>query len=347
MSAPDDISRLTASSSLMRRIGPWLALAAVLAFLCVLPYELRPYHREITIFFFINLIMVTSYRLITTTGDWSFAHMVLMGAGAYGGALLAKLAGLPFWLVVPLGGVVTAIVGAAFIFPLLRTRGFGFFIASFAFGEFLRLIWIKLQDPFGGVRGIINIPSPTIAGLKLAPSIPFYFTCLIVMLICVAIMYRLEKSRLGNAWKSIHTDDMLAECVGINVANYRSLAFITGAFFAGVAGTLVAYHLGAIDPRNFELTQMIYVIIWVVVGGAVTFWGPIIGLIVITIAFEWTRPLLEWRPLLFGSILIFFLIFLPGGIESLLPKIGPALRRPPAQHIAQFRKWLTTLRAGG
>jgi branched-chain amino acid transport system permease protein len=325
------------------RLVPFLLLGGVLALLSVLPFQMKPYYIEISIFFFLNLILATSYRLITTTGDWSFCHVVLMGAGAYGTALMAKNAGLPFWLCVPLSGVVAGLIGLAFIFPLLRTKGFGFFIASFAFGEFLRLIWMKVQDPFGGVRGLVNIPSPSIAGLKLGGSVNYYFVCLIVALICVAIMYRLEKSRLGNAWKSIHTDPLLAECVGINVPRYRMLAFVTGAFFAGIAGSLLVYRLGAIDPHNFELTTMVYLVIWVVVGGAATFWGPIIGVTVITIAFEWSRPLLEWRPLMFGSLLIFFLIFLPGGLESLLPK----LRQPPRQHIAQFREWLTTFRAGG
>ncbi len=346
MSAPSDPRTMgtvvDSRRERLRRLGPWLVLGLTLAVLCVLPFEMRPYHREMTMVFFINLIMVTSYRLITTTGDWSFAHIVLMGAGAYGAALIAKHAGLPFGVVVPMAGIVAALVGAAFIVPLLRTAGFGFFIASFAFGELVRLIWVKVQFPFGGARGIINIPSPEILGLKLGSSIPYYFTCFIVALISLTILYRIDKSRMGNAWKAIHGDEMLAECVGINVAHHRSFAFITGAFFAGIAGGLLAFHMGAIDPRNFDLTQMVYLIIWVVVGGAVTFWGPIIGLIVVTIAFEWTRPLLEWRPLMFGAILILFLIFLPGGLESLLPKIGPTLCRSPVEQLARVRRWLTT-----
>ncbi len=336
---------LSGSRITVRRIAPTLLLVAVLAALCVLAFELKPYHREIAIVFFINVIMVTSYRLITTTGDWSFAHVVLMGAGAYGAALIAKHAGLPFGVVVPMAGITAAIVGAAFIMPLLRTAGFGFFIASFAIGELVRLIWVKVHFPFGGTRGIINIPSPEIVGLRLSPPVPYYFTCFIVMLVAVFIMWRLDKSRIGNAWKSIHSDELLAECVGINVARYRSLAFVTGSFFAGIAGALLAYRMGAIDPRNFDLTTMVYLIIWVVVGGTTTFWGPIVGLIVVTIAFEWTRPLLEWRPLMFGAILIFFLIFLPGGLESLPSKLGNAFRTPPSEQFARFRTWLTTFAA--
>ena len=326
---------------MLRRFGPAVALVASIAILCFLPFELRPYLREIAIIFFINVILVSSYRLITTTGDWSFAHVVLMGAGAYGAALIAKHAGLPFIIVVPLAGIVAALVGLAFIIPLLRTTGFGFFIGSFALGELLRLVWIKVPDPFGGARGIINIPSPELFGIKLGPSIAYYFTCLVVMLIALAVMYRLDRSRIGNAWKSIHSDEMLAECVGINVAHNRSMAFATGAFFAGIAGALLAFRLGAIDPRNFDLTQMVYLIIWVVIGGTATFWGPVIGLAVVTVAFEWTRPLLEWRPMMFGAILIFFLVFLPGGLESLLPNRNGGANTPGEQ-LARFRNWLTS-----
>ena len=88
MSAPDEaVETSQATANAMRRFAPPLLLAAVLAVLCVLGFELKPYHRELAIVFFINVIMVTSYRLITTTGDWSFAHVVLMGAGSYGAAL--------------------------------------------------------------------------------------------------------------------------------------------------------------------------------------------------------------------------------------------------------------------
>ena len=121
-----------ADKAAMRRLLPWISLGVILALLCVLPFELKPYHREITIFFIINLIMVSSYRLITTTGDWSFSHVVLMGAGAYGAALIAKHSGLPFIVVVPMAGICAAVVGLMFITPLLRVAGFGFFIASYA-----------------------------------------------------------------------------------------------------------------------------------------------------------------------------------------------------------------------
>jgi branched-chain amino acid transport system permease protein len=299
-------------------------LLLLLAVLCIAPFFIREYYVEILILFLINVILAVSYRLVTTTGDWSLCHVVLMGAGAYASALMAKYFGWPFWMTAPLAGVAAGAVGLGFVYPLLRTMGFGFFIASFAIGEFLRLIWIKVHHPFGGPRGMIDIPYiGELGSLDFFDAIPYYFMTLIVTLACVFIMFRIDRSRIGDAFKAVHTDDTLSECVGIRVGRYRSYAFVLGSFFAGISGALLAHRLNAIDPKLFDVTTMVYLIIWVVVGGTATFAGPIIGVAVITIIFEWTRPLLAWRPLLFGAILIGFLIFLPGGLESLIPKWVP------------------------
>ncbi len=290
-----------------------LALAA--------PYIASEYHLEILILFLINLLLASSYRLLTTTGDWSLGHVVLMGVGAYATALAAKLLGWPFWLGLPLAGVASAVIAAGLVYPLLRTKGFGFFIASFAFGEFVRLIWVKFHTPFGGPRGMINIPTPQLGNIDFFFATPYYYLTLIIVSICLWVLYRIDRSALiGDVMKAIYMDEDLARSIGVKVNHYRSMAFITGGFFAGIAGALLAHRLGAIDPKNFDINTMVYLVIWVVVGGTKTFWGPFLGVVVMTLIFETSRPLLEWRPLLFGGILIFFLIFLPGGLESLLPK---------------------------
>ncbi len=104
-------------------------------------------------------------------------------------------------------------------------------------------------------------------------------------------------------------------------ARYRTMAFVVGAFFAGVAGALEAQYNGAIDPKLFGILNMVYLIIWVVVGGVRTFWGPLLGVAVMTVVFEATRPLEELRPALAGAILVLVLVLLPGGLESIGTKI--------------------------
>ena len=300
----------------------WILLIPVAVLAIAVPYIFGEYHIEVLILFLINLLLASNYRLTTTTGDWTLCHIVLMGVGAYSTALAAKLLGWPFWLGLPLAGIAGAVIAAVLVFPLLRTKGFGFFIASFAFGEFVRLIWVKFHNPFGGPRGMINIPSPEIPGIDFFYATPYYYLTLAIVTMSLWVLYRIERSALiGDVMKALYMDEDLARSVGVKVNHYRAMAFITGGFFAGIAGALLAHRLGAIDPKNFDINTMVYLVIWVVVGGNKTFWGPFLGVIVMTMIFESSRPLLEWRPLLFGGILIFFLIFLPGGLESLPSKI--------------------------
>lgn len=296
-------------------------LAPLIIGLCIMPFFARTYVVEVAILFFIYIVLAQSYRLVTTTHDWTLCHVVLYGVGAYTSGLLAKYFGIPVFVAIPIGGAMAALVGAGVIQPLLRTVGFGFFIASYALGELIRLIWVKVHNPFGGPRGIIDIPyPPVIAGVDFSQSIPYYFMCFGVMLGCLFLMHRVDKSRMGNAFKAVSIDPLLAESIGIRVPKHRTLAMAIGAFFAGIAGGLLVHRLGAVDPRVFDIITMVYLIIWVVVGGTATFWGPIIGVAVMQAIFEFTRPFLEVRPAIFGVILILFLVFLPGGIESAVAK---------------------------
>lgn len=295
--------------------------------LFMLPFVASEYYIEIGILFLINLILASSYRLITTAGDWSLSHIVLMGAGAYATALLSKFVGWPFWATVLLGGMASAVVGLAVVFPLLRTKGFGFFIGSFALGEFVRLIWVKFHFPFGGPRGMIGIPSIELGEIDFFDATPYYYVCLAFTLASLFILYRIDISRTGKILKAIYADEDLTKCIGVHVSQYRATAFAVAAFFAGIAGVLLAHRLGAIDPKNFDVNTMVYLVIWVVVGGVGTFWGPLIGVAVMMLIGEAARPLAEWRPLLFGGILILFLTLMPGGLESLFPKLAALIDR--------------------
>jgi branched-chain amino acid transport system permease protein len=282
-----------------------------------MPFFVRTYTVEVAILFFTYIILAQSYRLVNTTGDWSLCHFVLFGVGAYGSGLLSKNFDIPIWVTIPIGGAIASVVALAIWQPLVRTKGFGFFIASFALGELVRLIWVKVHNPFGGPRGIIDIPYPPMVGpVDFSQPIPYYFMAMGTMLGMLYVMYQIDRARLGDSWKAIHSDPGLTASMGINVQNYRVMAGMTGAFFAGIAGGLLVHRLGAVDPRVFDIISMVYLVIWVVVGGTTTFWGPILGVAVMQTVFEVTRPLLEIRPAIFGSILILFLIFLPNGLDD-------------------------------
>ncbi len=304
------------------------ALAPLIIGLCIMPFFARAYVVEVAILFFIYIILAQSYRLIVTAHDWQLYHVVLYGVGAYTSGLLAKYFGIPIWVTIPIGGAVASVVGVGVTRPLLGTRGWGFYIATYGLAELIRLVWVKVHNPFGGPRGIIDIPyGPVVAGINFSDRIPYYFFVMGVMFACMYALYRIDKSRTGDALKAIDIDPLLAESIGIRVPRYRLLAAAIGGFFAGIAGGLLVHRLGAVDPRVFDIVTMLYLLIWVVVGGYRTFWGPIIGVSVMQTIFEVTRPLLEMRPMFFGIAVILVLVFMPGGLESLIPKAAARFRR--------------------
>ena len=296
-------------------------MAAVLIGLCIFPFFARPYLVEVAMIFFIWIILAHSYRLIVTVHDWQLYHVVLYGVGAYTSGMLAKNFGFPVFLAIPLGGLMACLLGVMITLILLRTTGWSFYIATFGLAELIRLTWLKFRYPFGGSTGIISIPyPPVIGGIDFSDSIPYYFFSLVIMLVILYLLYRIEKSRIGDAFKAISMDPGLAASTGINIPRHRLLACAIGSFFSGIAGGLLVHRLGAVDPKLFDIHTMLYLLIWVVVGGTNTFWGPIIGVSVMYTAFELSRPLIQIRPAFFGLAIIFVLLFMPGGIESLISK---------------------------
>jgi branched-chain amino acid transport system permease protein len=313
-----------------------LALVAVIIGLCIMPFFVRAYLVEVAMLYFMYIILAQSYRLIVTIHDWQLYHVVLYGVGAYTSGMLAKNLGIPVFLAIPMGGVMASLVGVAITLPLLRTKGWGFYIATYGLAELVRLSWLKFRNPFGGSTGIIDIPyPPVVAGIDFSDGIPYYFLSLGVMLAVMYLLYRIEKSHIGDSFKAISMDPLLAESTGINIPRNRLLACAIGGFFAGIAGGLLVHRLGAVDPKLFNIVTMLYLLIYLVVGGTATFWGPVIGVVVMQTLFELSRPLIQIRPLFFGLSMVLVLVFMPGGIEGVISKVVARWRGPGAVPAAE------------
>jgi branched-chain amino acid transport system permease protein len=308
----------------------WALGIILLAALILVPHLLSVSQKEILVLLVINVLLVSSYRLLTLTGEWSLAHVVIMGVGAYGSALVSKELGWPVPLSMLAGSAMAALLAFLLSFPLFRMKGFYFLIGSFAAGEIIRLIW-KWSDLtwlFGGPKGIKLIPPfPDIKLLSIDidfyDPVNYYYLCLIVVSISLVILYRVERSRIGLTFHAIHWQDKLAESVGVDTFRYRTLAFVISSFFAGLAGALYAHYVGTVNPNRFSVEEMTYVLIWAIVGGTATFYGPILGVVTLTILNEVVLRALgvdQMRPMFYGAILILFILFLPNGLESLVVK---------------------------
>lgn len=296
-------------------------IALLLIGLLILPNHLKYHHQDFLIFLTINILVVVSYRLMTLTGEWSLIHIVMMGVGAYTSALLSKNLGLSVWISIPMAGVGAGLVAGLLCFPLFRMTQFYFLIGSFAVGEAIRLAWVYFVFPFGGSSGINTIPAPEMLSIDFMEPIPYFYLVLSIVTICLIVLYRIENSRIGLTLHAVHWRSALAESVGVNTWKYRSLAFIIASVFVGIAGALKVHYLGNVTPHQFGVGTMVFVLIWVIVGGYNTFFGPILGAIVLSILDEAFRAFADIRPAIYGVILIAAITFMPKGLESVPPGI--------------------------
>ncbi len=310
----------------------WVLLAAALV---AVPHALSFSQQEILVFLTINVLLVASYRLLTLTGEWSLGHAVVMGIGAYGSALYAKHFGVPVPISMLLGAVTAALVAMALSFPLFRMKGFYFLIGSFAAAEIIRLLWKRFREPFGGPKGLKRIePMPDfdigIWAFDFFEPVSYYYFALAVVAVSLWVMWRIERSPVGLTFHAVHWQDRLAEASGVDVRAYRTLAFVIASGFAGLSGALLAHYVGTVNPTSFDVELMVFVLTWAIVGGTQTFYGPILGCVTLTVLNDIVLREMgfeQMRPMIYGLVLMGAVLFLPGGLESLVRGGIARLRR--------------------
>jgi branched-chain amino acid transport system permease protein len=320
-------------------IAGWLGLAVILI---ALPHALSFSQQEVLVFLTINVLLVASYRLLTLTGEWSLGHVVIMGVGAYASALYSKQLGIYVPVSMILGALTAVLVAMVLSYPLFRMKGFYFLIGSFAAGEIIRLLWKRFRDPFGGPKGIKKIdPMPDfdigVYSFDFFEPVSYYYFALAVVAMSLWLMWRIERSPVGLIFHAVHWQDKLAQSAGVDVRAYRTRAFLIASGFAGLSGALLAHYIGTINPNSFDVELMVFVLTWAIVGGTATFYGPILGCVVLSVLNEVVLRELgfeQMRPFIYGLLLICSVLFMPKGLESVV------------QYILRRRAGAVTAKAG-
>src|SRR6185312_10726932 len=186
----------------------------------------------------------------------------------------------------PVAGLIAGVVGVVVGFPALRIKGIYLLLLTLGFGEIISVIALS-WDYVGGAQGYRNIP--------FNPRTLDYVIGIVVVLII--FFGRLERSSLGRAMDSIHQDESAAEVMGIDVVRIKLLAFGLGAAIAGIAGALYAHHATYMDSNTFNIMLGVEILVFVVVGGGSTFWGPLAGAAALNAIPEFLRALREWLEL--------------------------------------------------
>jgi branched-chain amino acid transport system permease protein len=269
--------------------------------------------------FMINLIMAYAVFLPAAAGIINLGIAGFMAIGAYLEAYLNAATGLPMIVTVPTVVLLSGAVGFVMAFPILRTRGVYMVLATFAFAEIVSGVILNLEV----VGGAAGYPVNDYLGLPVIAV-----AAGLVMLIVIYLL----NTRFGLAIRSVHDDEPVAALFGVNVRMAKVAAFAIGAAFAGLGGALYGHHYNYIDVAYFGAAQSIYVLLYVLVGGTQTAYGPIVGAALYSLLPEVLRQSAEWRYVIFALVIIAVMALRPEGIltRPLLDRIAALARRPAA-----------------
>jgi branched-chain amino acid transport system permease protein len=241
------------------------------------------YIESVLIFTGIHIIAAYSFYVPFKTGQISLGQAGFMAVGAYAAGIMTTKLGLPFPVALITAGLITGLVGVFVGFPALRIKGIYLLLLTLGFSEIIQVI-ILTWDYTGGAQGFQGIPF-------LENAILYIYAVVVILVVFCA---RLERSSLGRAMDSIHEDELAAEVMGIDVVPVKLLAFGLGAFIAGIAGALLAHYQTYVDQVTFNILVGVEVLMFVLVGGGFSYWGPLIGACFLSLLPEFLRTIREW-----------------------------------------------------
>ncbi len=280
------------------------------------------YYVHVMIAIFYTVIYTSTYRFILRTGQFHFGAHAFIGIGAYASVLLVTRAGWSFWAAMPAAGIIAAVCALVVGFPILRLKGIYFAIITWGLGDTLRFIYMRFKNPFGGALGIFSIPGPnpiTLPGfgiIDFSQKSHYYILALTLMMLTLYVLYRLERSRIGLVFGAIREGDQLARAIGINIMNYKVLAFAVCSGLAAMGGSFYAHYTYYISPQDFTVLLTIYLAIYTVVGGQDSYFGAIVGTVVLSLAGEIFAGYSHYQLIMYSTFMIVVLLFLPQGLVS-------------------------------
>jgi branched-chain amino acid transport system permease protein len=294
-----------------------------MATLAVWPWVAPRYFVFLASVVLVNAIVAIGLNLLSGyTNQLSFGHAGFLAIGAYTAAVLTLRApALPVIVTLGLDGLLTAAVGLAIGVPCLRLGGLYLTMATLAFGFVITEAILNLDTLTRGADGL-RVPSARLGALVLSTDIARYYLVAAVAAVMVAAAVNLVRTRTGRAFLALRESEIAAEASGVPVATYRALAFGLSAFYTGVAGGLFAFVVGFLSPDAFDVFLSVDFVVMIIVGGLGSVPGSIIGATVVTLLHDGLAAFQNYRPLIFGALLIASMLFMPGGMTRALGRLA-------------------------
>jgi len=317
-------------------IARWTVGVLAVLFFLVVPMTVHEYYLSLANLVWIAIIGALGLNiLVGYTGQVSIGHGAFMSVGAYTAANLGTRLGSPWPVNLLAGGLMAALVGAVVGIPSLRIKSLYLAIATLA-GQLI-IEWTINHVTFisGGVQASIEVARPRVGPMVLSTQRDMYYFLLVFVGLAIVGTLNLMRSRIGRAFIAIRDHDIAAELIGINIFRYKLLAFAISSFYAGVTGVLYTYFLGIANYEQFQITVSIDYLAMIIIGGLGSVLGSIFGAIFVTLLPIGIRYAMEafggvffspqtvlnlipnLRLMLFGALIILFLVVEPDGLNRL------------------------------
>ena len=303
--------------------------------LVIFPFFAGQYWLYLACLVAINVASATGLNILTGyTGQVSLGQAAFMGVGAYAVAILEKHLGTPFLLNLLGAGGAAMLVGLVVGIPSLRVKGLYLAIATIAASFILHFVFANWNSVTGGTAGL-TVPPATIFGAALDTEFRLYWLIVPLTVLMLTGAANLFRTRIGRAFIAIRDRDISAEVLGIPLLRYKLLSFGLSSFYAGVAGGLWAYFFRSVTPESFPLLMSIFFLAAIIVGGMGSILGGILGAVFMTLVPEVLKLMVGWLPnaseamvmlapvrtIVFGVLIVGFLVFEPHGLAEIWRRI--------------------------
>ncbi|HMK51783.1 MAG TPA: branched-chain amino acid ABC transporter permease [Thermodesulfobacteriota bacterium] len=287
----------------------WIALLILLSLIA--PFVISEFYLTILCEALVMSLLALSFNLLFGyMGQLSFGQAAFYGLGGYAFAMLVTKVHLNFWLSLVAGIIVPAIVGLIVGYFCVRLRGIYFAILTLAFGQLIFFIVFKWHNFTGGDDGIQGIFPPEF----LKSPIAYYYFILIVFLVSAFVMWKIIHSPFGQTIISMRENAERTEFLGINIARYQLITFVVAAAFAGLAGAIWVPFYRSVAPSYLTWIKSGEPVMAAILGGPSLFFGPILGMFIMTFFHAWVLGFTVYWPVVMGALILAVIFFLPGGI---------------------------------
>lgn len=295
-------------------------------------FDRNTYHLDVLTNVGIYVLLAMGLNVVVgLTGLLNLGYAAFFGIGAYAYALANLHWGWPFWMGLPLAGLVSMLFGFLIGMPSIRVRGDYLAITTLGFGEITRIAFNNLDAWTGGPNGLLGIARPSLFGYAFSVNpTPYFYLVLVLVALTAFLLFRLCDSKIGRALVAIREDELAASCMGVPALRVKLLAFGVSSFIAGLAGAVFASKQTIVTPDSFDFVLSVLLLAMVVLGGMGSIWGAALGALALGVLPELLRGFAAYRMLIFGVLMILMMIFRPQGILG-SAIIRRELKRKPSE----------------